>query len=172
MPERAPVEVTNLDRYGNPEIPWSRPRDLLAASLATPDTAWFLGTVRPDGRPHAAGIGALWFDGDIYIVSGPGTRKARNLAANPACTIAMHLPDGLDLVLDGEAAPIDDPAILEPVGALIRHSGWPVERTTGGFTAPFGPWGGEQPPWRLYRFVFHTAIGQGADGATRWRFAR
>jgi hypothetical protein len=23
-----------------------------------------LGTVRPDGRPHAAGIGAVWHDGD------------------------------------------------------------------------------------------------------------
>jgi hypothetical protein len=58
------------------------------------------------------------------------------------------------------------------VGALIRQSGWPVERTTGGFTAPFGPWGGETPPWRLYRVVFHTAIGQGDEGASRWRFAR
>ena len=26
--------------------------------------------------------------------------------------------------------------------------------------------------WQLYRFVFHTAIGQGEGGATRWRFAR
>ena len=51
----------------------------------------------------------------------------------------MRLPDGLDLVLDGEAAPIDDPAILDAVGALIRQSGWPVELTAGGFTAPFGP---------------------------------
>ena len=50
--------------------------------------------------------------------------------------------------------------------------GWPVEVTAGGFTAPFGPSGGGSPPWRLYRFVFHTAIGQGEAGATRWRFAR
>jgi hypothetical protein len=84
----------------------------------------------------------------------------------------MRLPDGPDLVLDGEAAPIDDPVILEPVGDLIRQSGWPVERTAGGFTAPFGPRGGDSPPWRLYRFVFRTAIAQGGDGATRWRFPR
>ena len=31
---------------------------------------------------------------------------------------AMRLPDGLDLVLDGEATPIDDPVILDAVGAL------------------------------------------------------
>lgn len=29
MIERAPVEVTNLDGYGFPAMPWSRPRDLV-----------------------------------------------------------------------------------------------------------------------------------------------
>jgi hypothetical protein len=32
MTDREPVEVTNLDRYGFPALPWSRPRDLLAAA--------------------------------------------------------------------------------------------------------------------------------------------
>jgi hypothetical protein len=27
MTDREPAEVTNLDRYGNPELPWSRARD-------------------------------------------------------------------------------------------------------------------------------------------------
>jgi nitroimidazol reductase NimA-like FMN-containing flavoprotein (pyridoxamine 5'-phosphate oxidase superfamily) len=62
-----------------------------------PETS-FLGPSRPDGRPHAAGIGALWDDGELYFTSRPGTRKARNLAANPACTISIKLegpdPDG------------------------------------------------------------------------------
>jgi hypothetical protein len=30
--DREPAEVTNLDRYGNPELPWSRARDALAAA--------------------------------------------------------------------------------------------------------------------------------------------
>ena len=84
----------------------------------------------------------------------------------------MHL-EGLDLVLEGEAAPVDDPAILDAVGTLIRQAGWPVELTTDGFTAPFGPPDGSPRLWTLYRFVFRTAIGQGGEGdATRWRFAR
>lgn len=74
----------------------------------------------------------------------------------------MRLPDGLDLVLDGEAGPTDDPAAQDAVVDLIRASGWPVERTASGFTAPFGPRGGDPPPWRLYRFVIHKGIGQGA----------
>ena len=39
---------------------------------------------RPDGRPHAAGVGVAWHDGDVYFQCGPETRKARNIAANPA----------------------------------------------------------------------------------------
>ena len=176
MTDLAPVETTNLGHAEDTEIAWSRVRDVLTAP-SPPDHPGgyfpsYLSTVRPDGRPHATGIGVRWYDGDLYFLSGSGTRKSRNLAANPACTIAMRLPEGPDLVLDGEAAPIDDPAILDAVGALIRQSGWPVERTAGGFTASFGPRGGDLPPWRLYRFVFHTAIGQGGEGATRWRFAR
>jgi hypothetical protein len=176
MTDLDPVETTNFSPIGEPEIPWSRVREQLMAP-SPPDQPGgyfpsYLVTVRPDGRPHATGVGIRWHDGDLYFLSGPDTRKSRNLAANPACTLAMRLPDGLDLVLDGEAAPIDDPAIQDAVGALIRQSGWPVERTAGGFTAPFGPSGGETPPWRLYRVVFHTAIGQGEAGATRWRFAR
>jgi hypothetical protein len=176
MTDLAPAETTNLGPGDPDPMEWSGPRELLAAP-PPPDTpgghlSSVLGTVRSDGRPHATGVGARWYDGDLYFLSGPGTRKSRNLEANPACTIAMRLPDGLDLVLDGEAAPIDDPEILDAVGALVRQSGWPVERTDGGFAAPFGPWGGGPPPWRLYRFVFHTAIGQGAEGGARWRFAR
>lgn len=68
MTDRQPTDVTNLDRYGNPALSWSRARDALAAS-ASPNTSFFLGTIRPDGRPHAARVGALWFDGDFYASS-------------------------------------------------------------------------------------------------------
>jgi len=90
MTERIPIETKNLDIYGHDPLPWSRPRDLLAAGVFFGRPA-FLGTVRPDGRPHSAGIGAIWMDGDIYFTSGPATRKARNLAENPACTISASL---------------------------------------------------------------------------------
>ena len=84
MTDRKPAQVANLDRYGNPELPWSRARDALAAAASGPDITWFLGTSRPDGRPHAAGVGAMWDQGELYFTSGAKARKARNLAANPA----------------------------------------------------------------------------------------
>jgi hypothetical protein len=37
LTDRAPVEVTNLDRYGSPALPWGRPHDLLAASPTRSD---------------------------------------------------------------------------------------------------------------------------------------
>lgn len=89
MIERASVEVTNLDGYGFPALPWSRPRDLLAATTPTPDIAFFLGMVRPDGRPSAAGIGAVWIDGDLSFISGPelgspGTCRRTQPARSPS----------------------------------------------------------------------------------------
>jgi hypothetical protein len=92
-PTVSPVETANLDAiYGSRTIPWSRPRDLLAVGAFGPETPFFLGTVRPDGRPHAAGIGVAWYDGDRYFQCAPKTRKARNVAANPACATSGSLP--------------------------------------------------------------------------------
>src|SRR5215210_6905710 len=109
MTERAPIEVTNLDRYGSSALAWSRAHDSLANS---PLPEVFLGTSRPDGRPHAARVGALWYDDNLYFTSGPGTRKSRNLAENPAGTISMSL-EGIDLVLEGEATRVTDQSTLE-----------------------------------------------------------
>ena len=124
MAQREPIEVTNLDRYGSPALLWSRARDVLAHPSRT--DRFFLGTVGPDGRPHAAGVGALWCDGDLYLVSGPGTRKSRHLAANPACTISAALR-GIDLVFEGEATRVTDGPTLERLAALYREQGWPAE---------------------------------------------
>jgi hypothetical protein len=171
MTERALIETTNLDRYGNPALPWSRVRDRLAAPSQT--DRFFLGTVRPDGRPHTAGVGALWFDGDLYVVSGPGTRKSRNLAANPACTISAALP-GIDLVFEGTATRVIDVPTLEQLAASYRAQGWPAEVEGDAFTAPYSAPSAGPPPWHLYCFTFHTAFGlatEAPDGATRWRFS-
>jgi hypothetical protein len=179
MTDREPIDVTNLDRYGSPALPWSRAHDVLSAGRqpgAPPgDTASFvLGTTRPDGRPHAVGIGALWLDGDFYFTSGPGTRKSRNLVANPACTLSTQ-QKGIDLVFEGEATRVTDPSTLERVAALYREGGWPAAVEGDAFTAPYSAPSAGPPPWHLYRFTFHTVFGVATAepwGATRWRFAR
>ncbi|MCE7003014.1 pyridoxamine 5'-phosphate oxidase family protein [Kibdelosporangium philippinense] len=168
-----PVATRNLDQYGHAELPWSRARDILATDSPTADLTFFVSTVRQDGRPHSAGVGAVWVDDALYFTGGPGTRRSRNLAANPACSISVRLR-GLDLVLEGDAHRVTGAATLERVASVYRHAGWPAtvegEALTASFTAPSaGP-----PPWYLYRVTLHRAFGvAGAEphGATRWDFA-
>lgn len=72
----------NLDVYGAAPVPWSRALKELEGG--TGGTFW-LATTNPDGRPHVAGVGALWVDSKIYFVTGARTRKGRNLAAHADC---------------------------------------------------------------------------------------
>jgi Pyridoxamine 5'-phosphate oxidase len=174
MTDIDPTETTNLDSYGHDALEWSRARDLLESNPAGEDTPYFLGTVRPDGRPHSAGVGAVWHDGDVYVVSGPQTRKSRNLAENPACTISASLP-GMDVVLEGEAERVTDRGVLERLASRYRELGWPVEVDGDAFTAPYSAPSAGPPPWYLYRVAVHTAFGVASaepHGATRWRFDR
>jgi hypothetical protein len=173
MSELKSSETTNLDRYGDAALEWSRARDALAGP-PTPDVTHFLGTCRPDGTPHAAGVGAQWLDDDLYFTSSPAARKARDLAVNPRCTISVRLP-GIDLVLDGTAARVTDPPTLERVAAGYRDGGWPAQVDGDALTAPFSAPSAGPPPWQVYRFTFHTVVGvatQEPNGATRWRFQR
>lgn len=172
MTDREPVETTNLDIYDHAALEWSRARDGFATDTRSADVTSFLGTVRPDGTPHAAGVGAVTVDGDVYFTAGPDSRKARNLAENAACTISVRLSD-IDLVLEGEAEKVSDSDTLEKVAAYYRETGWPAQVDGDGFTAPFSAPSAGPPPWHLYRLNFHTAFGVGTaepHGATRWRF--
>nr|WP_042189138.1 pyridoxamine 5'-phosphate oxidase family protein [Kibdelosporangium sp. MJ126-NF4]CEL18682.1 Pyridoxamine 5'-phosphate oxidase [Kibdelosporangium sp. MJ126-NF4]CTQ98166.1 Pyridoxamine 5'-phosphate oxidase (EC 1.4.3.5) [Kibdelosporangium sp. MJ126-NF4] len=168
-----PVSTANLDQYGSAELPWSRPRDILASDSPTADLTFFVSTVRPDGRPHSAGVGAVWVDDRLYFKGGPGTRRSRNLAENPACTVSVRLR-GLDLVLEGEAHRVTDADTLERVAAVYRTGGWPVSVEGDALTAPFTAPSAGPAPWHLYRLTLHTAFGVASaepHGATRWDFA-
>jgi hypothetical protein len=172
MPEHEPTTITNLDRYGNQPLPWARASDALAGGSPSPDATFFLGTIGVDGRPHAAGVGAIWHDGALYFPSGPAMRKSRDLAGDPACTMSVRLA-GIDLVLEGAATRVTDAPTLEAIAARYRDGGWPAEVAGDAFTAPFSAPSAGPPPWHLYRFTPSTVTGVATvepHGATRWRF--
>ena len=165
------MDQTNLDIYGHAALPWSRAEEALAAAEGQ-DITHFLATIRPDGRPHVAGVGALWVDGKFYFVSGAGTRKSRNIAERPDCVLSVKLP-GLDLVVEGTAEKVTDAATLERLAKRYDAQGWPATVKDGAFTAPYSAPSAGPPPWDLYEFTPQTAFGvAGAEpyGATRWRF--
>ena len=63
MTNPEPNKTVNLDQYGQDPLPWPEVLERLEAEIATgKDTFTVLGTVTPEGRPHAAGVGAWWID--------------------------------------------------------------------------------------------------------------
>jgi hypothetical protein len=171
------MEEKNLDIYGDALIPWSRALKALETAPnkpgdpGGPKTYW-LATTRPDGRPHIAGVGALWVDDKFYFTSGAGTRKSRNLAKNPNCVISVPL-SGLDLVVEGTARIVTDDPTLQRLAKLYAAQGWPASVKDGAFTAEYSAPSAGRPPWNLYVMTPSTAFGVASTepfGATRWRF--
>src|SRR5205814_5042347 len=165
------MDQTNLDIYGHPPPAWSRAEDQLKVEIG-PNVTHFLATVRPDGRPHVAGVGALWVDGRFYFTSGAGTRKSRNLAKNPTCVISVSLRD-LDLVVEGTVVRVTDEPTLQRLAELYATQGWPARVGDGALIAEYSAPSAGPPPWDLYAVTPSTAIGVASAepyGATRWRF--
>jgi general stress protein 26 len=166
------MDQKNLDIYGDPPIPWSRPLAQLNAFVAGPHDGMWLATTRPDGRPHVTGIGGVWLEDRFYFTSRLDTRKSRNLAENASCAIALELPD-IDLVVEGTASVVTDHGMLERLVAVFRNQGWPASVKDGAITAEYSAPSAGPPPWHLYVIVPATAYGVATEqpyGAMRWRF--
>jgi hypothetical protein len=87
--------------------------------------------------------------------------------------VSVRLRD-IDLVLEGEAHRVTDPATLERVAAVYRTGGWPAAVEGDALTAPYSAPSAGPAPWHLYRLALHTAVGIASaepHGATRWDFA-
>ena len=167
------MDQKNLaDLYGLPPVPWSRVLELLDGPPPTADQRCFLATTRPDGRPHLAGIGAVWDDGRVYFVSGPATRKSRNVAQNAHCSISMSFPS-MDLVFEGLAERVTDDATLQRVAERYAAGGWPARVDDGAFTYDYSAPSAGPPPWHVYAVTPRTVFGvlsEEPGGAMRWRF--
>ena len=169
-PDRAQPEASRPDLpdgYGVPTsdegmLPWSWAEErLIAAPL------YWIGTTRPDGRPHASPIWGAWVDGAFWFEGSPETRRGKNLAANPA--IVVHLERGEDVV------------IVEGVAEVVRRPDPALAaRVVDAFAAKYLASHGYKPDpagWDrggLYAVRPHVVIawGQFPDTATRWRFPR
>jgi hypothetical protein len=166
------METKNLaDLYNLDPIPWSVALEALESNEPQQHTP-FLATTRPDGRPHVAGVGALWDHGKVYVVSGPETRKSRNLAQHPTCAVAFSLP-GIDLVVEGTAARVTDDETLQRLAKRYADGGWPARVEDGAFTYDYSAPSAGPPPWDLYAITPTTifgVLGSEPGGATRWRF--
>jgi hypothetical protein len=176
------MEATNLaELYDLPTLEWAPIEARLGAGITQapgtggPDrhTCW-LATINTDGSPHVTGVGAFWHDGAFWIVTGERTRKGRNLARDPRCTLSLSTHE-FDLVLDGDAQQITDPDRVAMIATVASDDGWParVDDTGTALTAEYSAPSAGPPPWHVYRITPRQAtalatVGEG--GATTWRF--
>ena len=135
-------------------------------------TTW-LTTLNEDGSPHVTPVGAMWLDGTFWFQTG-ATRKGRNVERDPRCSVAVSVP-GADVVLEGDAVHVTEPASLARIAKAWADDGWPaeVDETGSGITAPFNAPLQGPPPWNVYRIEPRSAIvtlGTEPGGLTRFRF--
>jgi nitroimidazol reductase NimA-like FMN-containing flavoprotein (pyridoxamine 5'-phosphate oxidase superfamily) len=85
-------------------VPWSRVENRLAN-----EHNYWICTVRPDGRPHAIPMWAIWVNQRIYFDGSPETLHATNIASNPF--VSLHLESGDDVVIvEGTASASGKPS--------------------------------------------------------------
>jgi hypothetical protein len=174
------MEITNLGRAdGLPPVDWTAVTEKLdAGSAPDPDavnsrTTW-LSTVSEDGSPHVTAVGALWLEDAFWFQTGAGTRKGRNVARDPRCSVAVSVP-GADVVVEGDAVRVTGSAALARAAKAWAGGGWPTEPDASGqgITAPFNAPTQGPPPWNVYRIEPRSAIvtlTAEPGGLTRFRF--
>jgi len=146
----------------------------VAFDLLRDSHKYWLATSDPDGRPHVVPVFAVWVDGCAHFTAGPASRKARNLAHEPRCSLGTVVKK-LDVVVEGDATRLEDEGALQRVAdAYVSTYGWPVTARNGRFDADYGAPSAGPPPYDVYRLEPDVAYGFGTAapfGATRWRFA-
>jgi PPOX class probable F420-dependent enzyme len=176
------MKATNLaDLYELPLLHWSRIESRLnegipqAPGEGGPNrhTCW-LATINPDGTPHVTGVGVLWVDGAFWFETGEHTRKGRNISRDSRCTLSVATVE-FDLVVEGSAHVVSDPATVADMAARWSEGGWPAKVDESGvaLTADFSAPSAGPPPWLVYRLTPHRATALETvepGGATRWSF--
>src|SRR3954451_18075815 len=126
------MKIINLGRADRlPPVDWVATVGKLGAGSARPPdavnarTTW-LSTINENGSPHLTAVGALWLDGTFWFQTGADTRKGRNLARDPRCSLADTVPY-VDVVFEGDPARLTDPGAIARIAKAWADQGWPAE---------------------------------------------
>ena len=164
--------TTDVDmQFSSPDAtptPWATANEQLGRA-----EIYWLSTVRPDGRPHVTPLIAIWHDGALYFCTGAAERKAKNIAQNAHCTVTTgcnSLNQGLDIVIEGDAARVNDEPTLRRIAEAYEAkygSTWHFDVRDGAFH------GGEGNVALVFAVTPSKAFGFGKGepfSQTRWRF--
>lgn len=105
--------------YGSVEEPlaWSAVRQLLEAA-----PAYWIATVRPDGRPHVVPRDGFWIDDALFYGGSPETVHARNLVADPHAV--AHVGEYAEVVIvEGTASneELDPDLVARVCAAHVKY---------------------------------------------------
>ena len=158
MPDPTPSRP-HMPGYGIAEstegiLPWSWARERLERSRN-----YWVATMHPGGRPHLMPVWAVWLQGVLYFSTARTSRKARNLFANPNCSVSTERGDEA-VILEGPATVSEDPDVLRPAwDAYKAKYDWSLEGESMFVLRP------------RVAFAFIERADQFVTAATRWRFA-
>lgn len=148
--DRAPIHEQALLAGTSETTSWA----VALARLENPEqprTCW-LATTRPDGQPHLMPVIGFWIDGAMHVVAGEGSRKARNLADDGRCVIALTstaLPS-IDLIVEGRGSALTDEATVSRLAGMLSENNWPLEVEGDKVSGPHAPTAGP-PPYTIFR---------------------
>lgn len=121
---------------------------------------YWICSCRPSGRPHAVPVWAVWLEDSLCFGTEANSAKARNLVANPACSV--HLESGDDaLILDADARALAGDR-LERADQLYRAKYGLGMRDAPGQLSFFQIVPFQAMAWREHDFP---------SSATRWKLA-
>jgi hypothetical protein len=121
--------------------------------FAAADCCWFAST-RPDGRAHLAPIWHVWHKGAVYVVTGAGSVRARNIQHNSY--VSVSLPDPMNVfVIEGTAR--FAPELADELRPLFQEKyAWDITN---------------DPPYDTIIAVDPVKVmAWGGHGEGRWRF--
>jgi PPOX class probable F420-dependent enzyme len=122
----------------------SQERDAHIDQRLRSDLIMWIGTVRPDGRPHLVPVWFVWDGKEVVIFSRPGSRKVRNIRENPHVVLALDDTKGgedvisiegeAELLLTGSDVMMAYPAYAEKYSEVLRGMNTTVEAVAKEYT--------------------------------------
>ena len=150
-------------KSGRGLLPWKWAKERLEEGRS-----YWISTAGPDAKPHMMPIWGVWFNDAFFFSTGTQSRKARNLAVNPRCSIATDIdfkkkrPKKDDIkdsvVLEGIVELVSDSRILKKFCRLYEDKyAWDMEELG-------------EPVYRVRPNVVFGLTSEFNQTATRWTF--
>jgi general stress protein 26 len=81
---------------------------------------YWVASVRADGRPHVMPVWGMWDDSTLWFSSSAGSRKTKNLFADPHCVVTTEEASD-PVIIEGTARAVTEPAVLQRVTDLMNE---------------------------------------------------